>query len=466
MKFRFVTNLRPQTVASFENSGHQPMAWLLSIHRLTRQTESYALEAREQGLDLFADNGTSALIRQVVQKFAEPLAGLATEIRDLRRSLPDQRRIPFPREVPDELRRMTSDAAHAVLDEVDALCASASLESVLSDQLRMRPTHIIAKEHFGAACLLSLGLEREITGWGTSYFHRLNQVTIDDWQRVVADPRCRDVAVYATLSATDYNVARSVARRAAEQGVDRVAMGYAGINKDATFACSYWQGSRYPLPGSAPRRNIRGTGIALGIRDGYRDAGRPLRAFHALGLGATSQIPVLAACFDEDTEISMDATSPMYDSVNDRVFYDHGAGGDRRLLREIASDIVEGGDWHFDCPFCRYLRERFGHRPQAARDWWQASGRPSITRADLHPDEPLGAAIPTFASARGGDTAVQTRGRTGHNHWVLDRLAAAVPDSGRRQWGLARLDELASAPSRYVRWGVSAAREIIERAGD
>ncbi len=42
MPFRFVSNLRPQSVPSFERVGHRPQAWLLSSHRLDSATEALA----------------------------------------------------------------------------------------------------------------------------------------------------------------------------------------------------------------------------------------------------------------------------------------------------------------------------------------------------------------------------------------------------------------------------------------
>lgn len=459
--FRFFTNLRPATVASFERSGYTPDAWLLSSHRLDNETESLAEWVRDGDRDLFADNGTHPFISQVVDLHAERLAPLARDIRRLRRSLPDKRRIPMPSEVPRELTERAREAAHTVAADVDRVLGAHSLEHVLSAQLTMRPTHLVAREDFAVGCLLSLGLEREITRLPVSWFRARNRITLDFWEAVAGDPRIRGIDVYATLGAMDYNTAKAAADEAARRGVDRVALGFAGINRDSTFAERYLAGQWRTLSGPAPRRYVRVAEIICGIRDGYREAGARLRAFHALGLGARDQFPTLAAGFDWFTQLSTDATSPLHDSVRDRIFYDEETWGDRLHLSEAAEHVLSGHPWPFACPFCPYIKDRFHHDPDAARRWWSSAGERKVTVADLHPDEPLGAALPLFATARGPATSVQTRARTAHNHWVVDRLSDQVPSRKRAEWGLDKLSELEGMRTRATRLGVMASQEVI-----
>lgn len=463
--FRFFTNLRPETVAAFERSGYAPPAWLLSSHRLTRETERLALWARSAGAPLFADNGTHPLIGRVATLYDEACAPLAAEIRALRRSLPDSRRIPLAREVPADLTERARDMVDSVTGEVDRMHAARSGSALLDEQLRMEPTHLVAREDFVTACVLALGLEREITRLPIAWFLRRNRITFDFWEEAAGDPRCRDIQVYATLSAVDYNTARAAAREAGRRGITRVALGCAGINSDGTFADRYMAGPGRALPGPAPRRYVRLTEIACGIRDGYREAGVRLRAFHALGLGACAQFPTLAAAFDWYTRLSIDATSPLHDSVQDRVFYDADEWGERVHVTGAARRVLEGGEWSFACPFCEYLRTRFGHDPEGARLWWTAQGGRPISVADLDPAEPLGTCLPAFATAPGSSTSVQTRARTAHNHWVIDSLCAQVPSRARAAWGLGHLEALKADRTRATRMGLDASRAILDALG-
>ena len=147
--------------------------------------------------------------------------------------------------------------------------------------------------------------------------------------------------------------------------------------------------------------------------------------------------------------------------MRDRIFYDPDAWGDRLHLREAAQRVLGGGTWPCVCPFCTDVKDRFGHDPQAARAWWHDEGEPEVRIADLHPEAPLGAALPIFATARGSATAVQTRARTAHNHWVIDRLCEQVPSSERARWGMAKLRALESIRLRTTRLGVMASQEVI-----
>ncbi|MEZ5100979.1 MAG: hypothetical protein R3C15_14520 [Thermoleophilia bacterium] len=462
-RFRFVTNLRPRTVESFERSAYRPQAWLLSTHRATRETLRLGSPCASRD-DLFADNGTKELIGVVRRRFDSRLEGLHAAIRELRRGLGDGRRVPNPSEVPATLRREASRVAGEVANEVEHELAAVPVEAVLSEQLRMNPTHLIAKEDFTTATLVSLGLEREITGWSVARYDRLNARTLEYWRAASADPRCAGRAVYATLSATDYATARSAAELAARAGVTHVALGFAAINLDRTVVDVFRLPHRRTLRAPGPRRYVRVAEIVLGIRDGYRRAGPRLHAFHGLGLGATAQYPILAATLDWYTHVSVDSTSPLHDAVNDLVFYDDASRGDRVSVLEAAQRILDGGSWSFASPFCRDLRSRFRHDPTAARRWWEAEGRPAITSDDLHPARPLGAALGVFATARGEETAGQVRGRVAHNHWVCDQLAGGVPSRGRRDWGRDELDELVATRSSHTRLGLMAASEVVRAA--
>ncbi len=222
MGFQFITNLRDQTVSSFERRGYTPPAWLLSSHRISKARLELARSFRESGALIFADNGTKKLIEDTANRFSASQEPLRDWIRQMRYDLPGAKRIPSPSEVPELLREQVSAAAHQVCDDVDRVLDAIGYESVLVEQLEMTPTHLVAREDYAVACLISLGLEREISGWPVSYFDRRNQKTLDFWRQIAADPRCDQIKVFATLSAVDYSTARSAARLGySDMGVNR-----------------------------------------------------------------------------------------------------------------------------------------------------------------------------------------------------------------------------------------------------
>ncbi len=462
---RFVANLRPETVEIFEAVGYRPQGWLLSSHRLTRQTTALASWARGEGYDLYADNGTKPLIEQVIGRFKVAQTALRHEIRDLRHSLGPNRRIPWPREVPKALRQNARRASDEVLAEVDMVLSTRSTSDVLDEQLEMEPTHLIAREDFASACLIGLGLEREITGLATRDYCARSRLTLGFFEEARSDSRCRDIDVYATLGAADYNSARAVARMFARAGVDRVAFGFAGVNLDGSALDVSLLGHRRALTVPAPRRHVRTAEILFGVRDGYREAGRRLLAFHALGLGSRAQLAVLAAAMDWYTDLSVDAMSPVYDSVRDATLYSEERWGDRLSVLEGARQVLEGDDPGLGSPFLKRVRRSLGHSPGSARAWWRSVARRDLAIGDLAPSQPLGAALPIFATAPGGSDAEQSRGRTGHNHWVVDQLLDRVPSSQRAKWGRDKLPGLAQLRSGPTRLGILAAAQIAEEAG-
>ncbi|MCI0393983.1 MAG: hypothetical protein L0332_03330 [Chloroflexi bacterium] len=456
----FVANLRPQSIESFSARDTRPQAWLLSSHRLSRSTLRYALAVREQGQILFADNGTKIIIEETLDQFSKAAESLNQEVRKLRRALG---RTPRGKQVPPALRKRASDLANQVLAVSEARSDAIDWEELLSLQLSMRPTHLIAQEDFGTACLIGLGLEREITGWPISAFVKRNRRSLQLWQRVVEHPDCRDVNVYAVLSAMDYNTARAAGELAARTGVTHVALGTASITLDRYSTDFYVKGySSFRLNDPAPRRYVRFAQIALGIADGYRLANKRLEAFHALGLGAPTFFPLLAAATDGQTTLTVDATSPIHDAVRDRVMYNPVENGNRENLRQITSAIVRGKDWPFLCPFCQSFRQKYGHQPDMAQASWVAQGQPTITNELLQGGMPLADALPLFADLSPPVSRDAEHTHIAHNHWVVSKLAESVPDGpNRKKWAEAQIGQLLDYESLTTSRGLQAARSIL-----
>lgn len=457
---QFVTNLRPQTIETFAEQAYQPHAWLLSSHRLSNSTLRHALQLREQGHTLFADNGTKKLIEETLARFGAEAQAIQSELRQVRRRVD---RVPRGRDVPAALRLRAADLAERVVADCVERSEAIDWQALLAEQLTMRPTHLIAQEDFATACLIGLGLERETTGWRVDKFRQRNERSLRLWRRVAEHPDCRGVHVYAVLSAMDYNTARAAGEMAAAAGATHVALGIASITLDGTATDFYVMGrGSYRLLAPAPRRYVRFAQVARGIADGYGEGGKPLPAFHALGLGAPALFPLLAGGMSAETFITIDATSPIHDAVRDHVLYEHQRNADRTTLLKIARAIVQGQDWSFACPFCQTFRQKYGHDAAAAQAWWQAQGEPTVMEAHLQWEEPLGRALPLLADLPRAAAADASHTHIAHNHWVITDLVESVPDGeARRLWARQQVAEMVGYESLTVQRGLTAAREIL-----
>lgn len=386
-------------------------------------------------------------------------------MREIRRQID---RTPRGKDVPSDLRQRASDLARRVVDECTQLSERIDAEDLLEQQLSMGPTHLIAQEDFAVACLLSLNLERETTGLDTEFFRRRNRRSLRLFERVFNDPRCQDVKVYAVLSAMDYNTARDAGTLAAQSGADHVAVGMAGIMLDATAVEFFVMGhGTTRLEEVAPRRYVRMAQILRGVADGYWTEGRRLKGFHALGLGAPTLFPVVAATFDADTDLTVDATSPIRDAVFDQVLYDPIQNVERLTRIAIVSNIVRGNDWPFVCPFCLRFRQEFGHSAEAAIKWWEEAGKPRLQSDHLSKAKPLAKAAPLFARLSETTEREAQRVHIAHNHFVVDQLAEQVLDGDdRRQRAIEKMEELLDRESLSVvtMRGLRAARAILEKA--
>ncbi len=454
----FVANLRERTIEAFGRHGIQPDAYLLSTHRITSAALAHAHALRDEGVPLIADNGSKALIDQVLDVFGQPADGIWDRVRDIRRAVG---RTPRGQDVPDELRQGASALAHDVVDFATELSEQVDPEALLDAQLSMRPTSIIAQEDFAVACLLALNLERETTGWRIASFERRNIRSLGLWERVADNPRVKDLTVYAVLSGADYNTAHAAGRLAADAGVQDVAVGCAAFMLDRTAVDFYTLGTaNFRLTQPSLRRYVRFTQVIAGIRDGFAARRRPLRSLHTLGLGAPVMFPVLAAAATAAVQLSTDATSPIHDAVRGGELYDPEAHGARVPMHRIVARVLKGQAWPFVCPFCQHFRDEHGHDPRTAIAIWEQTGQPDPDSVFLdNPD--LGAALPLFAGTDPDGLARRTH--VAHNHWVLGELGRTVPDEARWDWAMRQIAALLSGASLSTSRGLTASVEILEQ---
>lgn len=463
---RFVANLRQETVDAFSAEKIQPAAYLLSSHRITPATLRMASAIREGNLPLFADNGTKPLIEQTVTFFEERAKTIQHQVRELRVQLGHA---PRKSDFPSELRRQSVKLADEVICHATDISNEIDPAELLDAQLSMKPTHLIAKEDFATACLIALDLERELTGWPVSRWNTRNRRTLKLWKAVAKDPRCKDVVVYAVLSAVDYDTARSAGRLAAQHGVRHAAIGIAGINLDQS-ATDYFVIGRttVEIDRPAPRRFVRLAQILRGVADGYEEAGTRLVSFHCLGLGAPAMLPIAAAALRERTVLTADATSPIHDAVRDHVLYNFVEQGDRSTMVEIVERLVEDKAWPLSSPFAEAFAAKFGHHPRKARRAWIEQGQPSVTKKLLKTRNGITTELPLFSMADPVIFAQASRVHIAHNHWVLDELCESFPDKRGRHKAASNAMRtwIARQSSNSTTRGLAAAFQVLKAADD
>lgn len=434
----FFVNLKSETGDFFARTDYRPDAWLLSSHRSTAGLAGMARRFAAEGCRVMADNGTIEFIRLALARHESEAAQIAAEWKALCREMGAGLRLPYASRVPAPIRARARALFEQLCADADAALAGLDPEALASLQLAMDPSHVIAREDWAVATALSLGLERELLGFGSQRYVQRNRVSLAHWRAARADPRMAGRKVFVTLAASDYTTARAAGREAARWGVRCVALGFASLNSDNSYTDSTYLPRRRRLAQPAPRRYIRLAEIVCGLRDGFRREGQELGAFHALGLGARAMWPILVAGLDEGTEITVDATSPIKDALGPApvVYVPDDASG-RMPVTHLAGHWLKTGELPFASPMLAFGLKTLPNRREQANAALAQLGLAMPTQELLHTSQPLGKALPLFANGpgagEGNDCLIH------HNYWVSVEAAAAIPQDDRRAWALAQL---------------------------
>ncbi len=459
---KFFSNLRPQTIDAFTKLGVTPDGYLLSTHRATPSALRYALNIRAQGIELIADNGTKEHIESVLKQFSASAKEINQELSAIRRTLG---RMPKGRSIPKLLRDKAKQLASTIVDECTRRSDAIDTDALITAQLAMQPTHLIAQEDFAIACLTGLGLERYVTGWRISKIEQRNRRSIRLYETVANDPRCQTVKVFAVLSAMDYNSAKAASFIAANAGIKHVALGMVGIMRDSrstnTFVLHH---SNYKLPHAVARRYARFAEIVLGLQAGYKQANAKMESFHALGLGAAPMLPFLFRAMNQVPAVTLDASSPIQDAVKSRVLYEHSKAADRVSCQQIVQRIVEGGEWKLDTPFLKSFCTKFNHDTTAAQNWWEANGKPKINNDLLSNVIELQSSLPLFTRIDSDIKRAARLAHVAHNHFVISKLAAklhAGPNMPQEAETLT--EQMLQFHSTIIKHGITAMKYIFQK---
>ena len=174
--------------------------------------------------------------------------------------------------------------------------------------------------------------------------------------------------------------------------------------------------------------------------------------------------PIAAGALSPEVFLTTDATSPIHDAVRDHVMYDLTADGDRKSMVEIVQAILDGGDWPFLSPFSRAFREKFGHDPEHARQWWRAHNTPPVSGTLLETPSALTEALPLFCEADPEIKREASKARITHNHWILDQLCRLFPDGAAgKSAAMAAFERWFRRPASVTTRGLRAGLQVLMR---
>jgi hypothetical protein len=434
MQAWFAVNLRADTLEPDFRRKLRPWGYLAPPAEMTPRLNEAARGLRRSGRGLVVDNGLFDDISRIGKALAEDTKSLTAELKRLGR---------------DVSRATLPAVVRAIVDTLAArvVTASAAVTGLpLTDQLALAPNAVVGAEDVVGAAWLRVGLDAPLLDGARRDLARRNRAVAKAAARIAADVgrRAPGVRYHGVASALDYDSARDAGRAFAAAGLRAAAMGFGAYMRDGQYAREMRIGGRrVALPRLVPMRYLRCALAARGFWDGWRDAKEEApAAFHFLGLGAPIMMGIVALAAARTRILTFDATSPIQDAVEGTLYWaapTYLKVRTRRAARHLATGRWDR--WRCPCPFCRDFVRRHPFDYRAGHDW--AAAHPGDTEAsagDLKPGGALYAAYPLLSEPAAKDPLRNpvTQARSGHNHWMLQRILADLRRHGRTPASLER----------------------------
>jgi hypothetical protein len=420
--YRFVVNLRSDTFAEpFRDSIPTP-AYLLGANKATAGMRDLASGVREQGLDLFADNGNFELIGRTEAHFRDRAQEVLRKVRTAEARLGRRAR---RGDLPARLRKEATDLAWEVRRFAKDLIGEG--DRARDVQLGLGPTHLIGVEDISMACWLALDLEPPYLEVDRGDYRRQNETVARNAEARLRNlPRRLARKYYPVASAVDHNTAFDAGQAFADAGLSRAAMGFGAYMADDHYTDHAYIGRRrLDLSEQMPQRYLRTILAATGFWAGYRSrAGRAPYGFHFLGLGAPIVMALVALAAWGSRDLTYDATSPIRDAGEGNLYLTRPTYLKVRT-RRAAERLTSSPDerWECPCPFCKRFVQAHAFDYMEGRRRWEATGRSTVGAADLRPGGALHEAYPLLSEPDPGELRTDVNlARSGHNHWALVRI--------------------------------------------
>jgi hypothetical protein len=460
--FTFVANLKPFTFRP-GRGGRRFRSYLLSVE-YRRELADLARAVTRGGRALVADNGNVSRIRALIARF-EPDAVELDALRKAEEAALG--RYARPGDLSPALTARYRTLADRIRDAAREAVDTAVTASAVEAQRAMDPTYLIGMEDLTMPVLTSLSIEPEYAGLSAAWYRSLTDRAVE------LAVRTRDgefgagpSLIFAGLHGANYDTALAAGAAAGAEHLDGIASGLVGAMKDLN-AVDYriQEGQVIPLGRTAARPYLRVLEIASGLHVGYAEATGRRPRFHALGAGSPILIPLLALLGDKNSYTAADSTAPILDAWSSKTISLYVK--DPAIVKLKAHRIVEfwladGKGWTCRCPYCAAFGRRHPPDLARARDWWRANGSPQLEAEHVLAPSPLAEWIPLLANV--ADPVIRAeagRARTGHNHWVVQRLeakarAAARDPSKLRAWAADAIDTYLRYENASPLWQASA----------
>ncbi len=427
--FYFVPNLKPYTY--HRGRGNRRFDGYLLSTDYHHDQKGVLQKLQGSGQWLVADNGNFDFIKDLIRDNVPKVERVAIARKRWEKDRGQNVR-------PGDLDKTILSSYRSVAEDISgmsrALASDSYISRIISKQSAMQPDYVIGMEDFTIPLLTGLGIEPQHLDFPLDWYAGHTSVALEFALKTRAqDYGDISASIFVGLHALDFDTAYQAGQLAGQAGVNAVATGLGSALTDRSWSdYRVVFGKLIPFDDPIPRAYVRAMEIICGLSLGYAENTGKQLAIHVLGVGTPILVTLIGLLGTQNTFLATDSTAPIKDAYSSKtisLYVDTPAPRKLKAHKIIDYWLREDVPWQCPCPYCRKANQSNPPQLEAARSWWQKSGRPPVTSADLYGAHPLTRCFsflsnPADLSLR----AAMGLARIGHNHWILQRLEKQARD--------------------------------------
>ncbi|CAM3936429.1 MULTISPECIES: hypothetical protein [Flavobacterium] len=424
-KYIFISNLNDVTANEQEPLSLKREGYLLSEYYSSKSNEELANYVKIKNNLLISDNGNFSKMKAISKLFEKK--GFAI----LNKAINEESEIG---NVSEFVLNERLELIKLIEIECKKSMATTNFNTILENQVYIKPDYIICFEDFNIPVLMMCGLMHpvfkpkalDVKNYQLQTSEIFNKQIKGDFGQIDS---LSQINKFKVLHSYDFNSAVQSVEVANKSKANGYAISFGGPMKSKRWITSLNMGEKeITFKEKLPEPYLISTAISLGVNKKL-DNKTPV---HILGVGTPILIALFGYLFNNSKAISIDSTAPFKDAYAGTLYGSKSAFLKMDMYKVAANCLIENKAYKSSTPFFKRFEKQFPSNWSNLRTELKINKNSSIKSvANLLIENPslVEKYIPFFSKMRSGNDEminILRTSRAGHNYWVLRKICISV----------------------------------------